>query len=311
MKKHMLLDIVFDVAKEPMFILLLACGATYFLVGDTGEALMLLSFVFLVIGITVYQERKVERALEALRDLSSPRALVIRDGEQKRIPGREVVVGDIILLREGDRVPADCLILSSCNLLVDESLLSGESVPVRKTEYVSGEEKGKPGGDDLPYAYSSTLVVRGHGIARVTATAGRTEVGKIGRALQTIEEEKTELQKETSRLVKVFASAGFVLCVLVVILYGFTRGEWVDGFLAGLALAMAILPEEFPVVLTVFLALGAWRMSQSNVLTRRLAAIQNLGAASVLCVDKTGTLTMNRMTVKRLDSGGSSYNPGG
>jgi len=171
--------------------------------------------------------------------------------------------------------------------------------------------KGKPGGDDLPYAYSSTLVVRGHGIARVTATAGRTEVGKIGRALQTIEEEKTELQKETSRLVKVFASAGFVLCVLVVILYGFTRGEWVDGFLAGLALAMAILPEEFPVVLTVFLALGAWRMSQSNVLTRRLAAIQNLGAASVLCVDKTGTLTMNRMTVKRLDSGGSSYNPGG
>jgi P-type Ca2+ transporter type 2C len=306
-KKNTLLHIALEVAKEPMFILLLACGATYFILGDIGEALMLLAFVFFVMGITIYQERKVERALEALKDLSSPRALVIRDGQQKRIPGREVVTGDILVLNEGDRVPADSLILSSSNLLIDESLLTGESVSVRKTEYSSGEETGRPGGDDLPYAYSSTLIVQGHGIARVTATGGRTEVGKIGKALQAITEEQTQLQKETGKLVKIFGSVGFILCTLVVVIYGLTRGDWVQGFLAGLALAMAILPEEFPVVLTIFLALGAWRMSQRNVLTRRLPAIQNLGAATVLCVDKTGTLTMNRMTVKKLDSGNSFY----
>ena len=306
-KKNTILHIALEVAREPMFVLLLACGATYFILGDVGEALMLLAFVFFVMGITIYQERKVERALEALRDLSSPRALVIRNGEQKRIPGREVVSGDIIILNEGDRVPADSLILSSSNLLVDESLLTGESVPVRKTEYASGDETGRPGGDDRPYAYSSTLVVSGHAIARVTATAGRTEVGKIGKALQTIKEEQTQLQKETENLVKIFGYAGFVLCTLVIVLYGLNSGNWIEGFLAGLALAMAILPEEFPVVLTIFLALGAWRMSQRNVLTKRLPAIQNLGAATVLCVDKTGTLTMNRMNVKKIYAGSSFY----
>jgi Ca2+-transporting ATPase len=306
-KKNTLLHIALEVAREPMFILLLACGTIYFLVGDVGEAIMLMCFVFFVMGITVYQERKVERALEALRDLSSPRALVIRDGEQKRIPGREVVTGDIIVLNEGDRVPADSLILSSSNLLVDESLLTGESVPVRKIEWSNESITARPGGDDLPYTYSSTLVVQGHAIARVTATAGLTEVGKIGKALQTITEEQTQLQKETGKLVKIFGSAGFVLCTIVVVLYGLTRGDWIEGFLTGLALAMAILPEEFPVVLTIFLALGAWRMSQRNVLTRRLPAIQNLGAATVLCVDKTGTLTMNRMTVKKLNAGSSFY----
>jgi Ca2+-transporting ATPase len=308
-RKHTLLHIALEVAREPMFILLLACGTTYFFVGDIGEALMLLCFVFFVMGITIYQERKVERALEALRDLSSPRALVIRDGEQKRIPGREVVVGDIVVLNEGDRVPADATVLSCRNILVDESLLTGESVPVRKSEWVSGVDTGRPGGDDLPYVYSSTLVVQGHGIARVTATAAKTEVGKIGKALQTITEEQTQLQKETENLVKIFGTAGFVLCLMVFVIYGLTRGNWIDGFLSGLALAMAILPEEFPVVLTIFLALGAWRMSQRNVLTRRLPAIQNLGAATVLCVDKTGTLTLNRMTVKKICSDNGTYEP--
>lgn len=305
-KKRTIIDITIETMREPMFLLLLACGILYLFVGDLEGALLLLAFVFLVIGITIYQERKVERALEALRDLSSPRALVLRDGEQRMVPGREIVRRDIVFLSEGDRVPADILLLSCSNLMVDESLLTGEAVPVRKSAGNGTEKLCRPGGEDLPFAYSSTLITQGHAVGKVISIGQATEVGKIGKALQTIEPEQTELQKETEKLVKLFGTIGLVVCTIVVILYGLTRGNWTEGFLAGLALAMAILPEEFPVVLTVFLALGAWRMSKHNVLTRRMNAIQNLGASTVLCSDKTGTLTMNRMTVKRLFASGKS-----
>ncbi|GAK50063.1 cation transport ATPase [Candidatus Moduliflexus flocculans] len=293
--------IALDVVREPMFLLLVACGVIYLFLGDIEEALMLLGFVFVVMGITLYQERKTERALEALRDLSSPRALVIRDGQEQRIAGREVVPGDLLVVREGDRVPADGLLLISQNLLVDESLLTGESVSVRKTAAPNAEPKmGRPGGDDLPYIYSSTLIVHGHGVARVLGTGVNTEIGKIGKALQTVEPEETLLQKETGQLVRKMAMVGLSACALIIVVYGLTRGNWLEGFLAGITLAMATLPEEFPVVLTIFLALGAWRISQNNVLTRRVPAIETLGSATVLCVDKTGTLTQNRMTVCKL-----------
>ncbi|MFA5930562.1 MAG: cation-translocating P-type ATPase [Candidatus Micrarchaeia archaeon] len=306
-KKRTIFDIIRDVMREPMFLLLVACGLTYLVVGELSDALMLSAFVLVVIGITVYQERKVERALEALRDLSSPRALVIRDGKQMRISGREVVRGDLLVLAEGDRVPADAVVVSCSNLLIDESLLTGEAVPVRKMEWDGRKEKCLPGGDDLPFVYSSTLIVQGHGIARVLSTGMNTEVGKIGKSLQQIEPEETLLQKETGGLVKKFAIAGALLCLLVIGVFGFVQHDWLGGFLAGLALAMAVLPEEFPVVLTIFLALGAWRMSRHNVLTRSMNAIQNLGSATVLCVDKTGTLTENRMKVKMLAAGGKRY----
>lgn len=302
-KKRSIFTIAFDVAREPMFLLLMGGGAIYLLLGDVKEALMLLFFVFVVIGITLYQERKTERALEALRDLSSPRASVIRDGEQKRIAGREVVRDDIIVLAEGDRVPADALLISCINLSVDESLLTGESVSVRKTTCDGSIEMPRPGGEDLPAVYSGTLVVKGFGIARVKATGINTELGKIGKALQTIEPEETLLQKETGRLVRNLAIIGFVLFAMVVIVYGFTRDNWLNGLLAGITLAMATLPEEFPVVLTVFLALGAWRISQKRVLTRRVPAVETLGSASVLCVDKTGTLTLNKMSVRKVLAG--------
>jgi Ca2+-transporting ATPase len=299
-KKRTIFDITLETMREPMFLLLLACGLLYLFVGDLEGAILLLAFVFLVIGITIYQERKVERALEALRDLSSPRALVLRDGQQVMVPGREVVCGDIVFLSEGDRVPADILIISCSNLTIDESLLTGEAVPVRKTSGDGTEKLCRPGGEDLPFAYSSTLITQGHAVGKVISIGQTTEVGKIGKAIQAIEPEQTELQKETAKLVRLFGTIGLIVCVLVVVLYGLTKGDWTDGFLAGLALAMAILPEEFPVVLTVFLALGAWRMSKHNVLTRRMNAIQNLGAATVLCSDKTGTLTMNKMTLKKI-----------
>ncbi len=303
-KRRSVFAIAFEIVREPMFLLLVVGGVLYLALGEVQDALMLLFFVFFVMGITFYQERKTERALEALRDLSSPRALVIRDSQEKRIAGREVVRDDILVVKEGDRVPADAVILSSINLMVDESLLTGESAPVRKADGGSAAGMGRPGGDDLPFIYSSTLVVQGHGIARVISIGSNTEIGKIGKVLQTVQPEDTLLQKQTSNLVRQLAVVGLSLCGIVVVVYGLTRGNWIDGFLAGITLAMAVLPEEFPVVLTIFLALGAWRISQKQVLTRRVAAIETLGSATVLCVDKTGTLTLNQMSVRKIFAGG-------
>ncbi len=297
-----------DVVREPMFLLLLACGTIYLILGDVQEALMLLGFVFVVLGITLYQERKTERALEALRDLSSPRALVIRGGERKRIAGREVVPDDLVVLAEGDRVPADSVVLSCTNLSTDESLLTGESVPVRKIVWDGVREMTRPGGEDLPFIFSGTLIVQGQGIAKVRSTGLHTEMGSIGKALQTVPAEGTRLQKEVGQLVQRIALVGLTLCLIVIVVYGVTRGNWLQGFLAGITLAMALLPEEFPVVLTIFLALGAWRLSKMNVLARRVPVIETLGSATVLCVDKTGTLTVNRMSIRKLSVDGTVHN---
>jgi len=303
-KSRALFAIVRDVAREPMFLMLVAAGALYLVMGKLSDALLLLGFVFVVIAITMIQERRTERALEALRDLSSPRALVVRDGIQRRIAGREVVVGDIVILAEGDRVPADAILRRATHLAVDESLLTGESVPVRKRPATSAAALDRPGGDDLPSLFSGTLVTAGQGVCEVIHTGMHTELGHIGKALQQIGPETTPLQAETGRTVRSLALVGLGACLLVIVIYALTRGNswqaWKEGALAGIAMAMAILPEEFPVVLTVFLALGAWRISESHVLTRRMPAIETLGAATVLCVDKTGTLTRNQMTVARL-----------
>jgi Ca2+-transporting ATPase len=306
-KKQRLLAILLKVLLEPMLLLLLGAGLIYSFIGEVNDALMLLFFVFIVVGITFYQERKTERALEALKNMSSPRALVIRNGRQRRISGREVVRGDILVLREGDRVPADGVVLFCSNLLVDESLLTGESLAVRKSQWDGKTRYKQPGGEDLPFVYSGTLVVQGHGIAEVAATGMHTEMGKIGRALQTINREDTLLKKETSRLVLNFAIGGAMLCIFIIVLYGLTRGGWLNGFLAGLSLSMALLPEEFAVVLLIFLSMGAWRLSKKQVLTRRTPAVETLGSATVLCVDKTGTLTMNRMILSFVYSHGELY----
>jgi Ca2+-transporting ATPase len=295
-----LLGSLSDILREPMFLLLVACGTIYVFLGDLQEALILLAFVFLVAGITLYQERKTERAIAALRDLTSPRALVIRDGVRRRIAGREVVRGDALVLSEGDRVAADGALVSCVNLSTDESLLTGESLPVRKTVWDGLTPMGRPGGGGQPFVFAGTLVTHGQGIAVVQRTAARTEMGAIGKALQTVAPERSALQRETGRLVRWLAGIGIGLCTLVVVAYGLTRADWLNGFLAGLTLAMAIMPNEFPAVLAVFLALGAWRIAQQRVLTRRVPALETLGAATVLCVDKTGTLTLNQMSVQKL-----------
>ncbi|MDD5190787.1 MAG: HAD-IC family P-type ATPase, partial [Dehalococcoidales bacterium] len=306
-KKRGIFSIAFSVIREPMLLLLIASGIIYMVLGDLQEALMLMGFVFVIIGITLYQERKTERALEALRDLSSPRAMVIREGVAKRIPGRDVVVGDILILSEGDRVPADGVVMDCNNLMLEESLLTGESVPVHKMESPETKTMERPGGDNSPYVFSGTLVVGGTCLAYVSATGVNTEFGKIGKSLQSIEPEETLLQVETRRIVRNLAIIGLGLCIVMALVYGFTKGDWLDGFLASITLAMAILPEEFPVVLTVFLALGAWRISQNQVLTRRMPAIETLGSNTVLCVDKTGTLTLNKMSVAKIAVKGEAF----
>lgn len=299
-KRRGIFAIAWEVVREPMFLLLVGCGLAYLAFGDLQEALVLSAFVVVVMGITLHQERKTEHALDALRDLSSPRALVIRDGERMRIPGREVVVGDLIVLGEGDRVPADAVVLEATNLSADESLLTGESAPAGKAAATALQPLVRAGGDDKHCVYSGSLIVQGQGLARVAATGYRTEIGRIGKALQTIQPGRTPLQLDTERLVKRIAIGALGLAALVAVVYGLTHGNWLDGLLAGIALAMALLPEEFPVVLTVFLSLGAWRIARRNVLTRHMPALETLGAATVLCVDKTGTLTENRMAVHKL-----------
>lgn len=295
------LRIVLEVLREPMLALLMAGGLIYLAIGDIKDSAILLVFACLSVLITAVQETRTERALEALRSLTSPRALVIRDGERKRIAGREVVRGDLVVLAEGDRVPADSRLLSAQDLQADESLLTGESVPVRKrADPEAMEAAARPGGDDLPFVYSGSLIVRGTGEAEVVATGPRSEIGKIGQSLDTLEATAPHLQKQTRRLVGIFALAGACVSTLVVVLYGTLRGDWIDAILAGIAVGMSMLPEEFPVVLAVFMAMGAWRISQVRVLTRRASAIEALGSATVLCTDKTGTLTENRMSVSEL-----------
>ena len=294
--------IIGEVLREPMLALLLLGGVAYLLLGDLAEALILLAFATFSVAVTVIQESRTENVLEALRDLSAPRALVIRGGERLRIAGREVVRGDLMVIEQGDRVAADAILIAASDLQVDESLLTGESLPVGKVagSTDAAESDHRPGGDDQPYLYSGSLVARGSGTALVIATGALSEIGKIGQSLATLDGEAPRLRIETTRIVRIAAIGGGSVAVLVVLLYGLLRGGWIDALLAGIAIGMSLLPEEFPVVLTIFLAMGAWRIGQAGVLTRRASAIETLGSATVLCTDKTGTLTENRMAVAEL-----------
>ena len=302
-RSNSLLSIAIGVITEPMFLLLVTSATLYIFLGDVEEGLLLLGFVFIIMGIEFHQEKKTENALNALKDLASPKALVIRDGVEKKIPGRELVTEDLFVLQEGDRVPADAKVLSCLNLWADESLLTGESVPVRKSEWSDSSKTCCPGGDDLPFVYSGSMIVQGSALLVTTATGMSTEIGKIGKAIESVVEEPTRLKKEMGRLVARLTLIGIALCAVLVFVYTLTRGNVLNGILAGITLAMSILPEEFPVILTVFLAIGTFRMSKNNVLTRKPSAVETLGSATVLCTDKTGTLTQNKMAVSLLYNG--------
>lgn len=312
-KQRNLLQQSWAVIKQPMLLLLLAAGTVNLVLAEPQDSLILMAMVFIVIFISITQERKSETALAKLRDLTSPLALVIRESKEVKIASRDVVIGDLIVLVEGDRVPADSVLVSSTNLLVDESMLTGESLAVQKSRASNfrptrdAHPSGQPGGDFSPWLFSGTMVLKGRAIAEVLATGANTELGKIGSALKDIDIEKTPLQKEIDRLVRIVATIGILAAITVTVAFATTRGNWLEGVLAGIATAMAMLPEEFPVVLTVFMALGAWRLSKYSVLTRRAPVIETLGSATVICVDKTGTLTMNSMVVKELMVKGKTH----
>lgn len=285
--------IALEVMKEPMFLLLISCGILYIILGDYKEGLVLLSTIFVIIFINFYQYRKTEQSLEALKRIASPRALVIRDGVECHIPGRELVPGDLIQVHEGDRIPADALILECGHIMVDESFLTGESVPVIKKSRTEASETHS-------VLYSGTLMVQGKGLAEVLYTGTSTRFGTIGKSLAVITDDKTRLQKEMEILIRNLFIIGIGISGIVVLAFYYTRGNWIQSLLSGISSAMAILPEEFPVVLTVFLALGAWRLSRIKVLTRKPSAIETLGSATVLCSDKTGTITQNKMEVSAI-----------
>ncbi|MCE2860436.1 MAG: cation-translocating P-type ATPase [Oxalobacteraceae bacterium] len=285
-QRRTLRDILLDVLREPMFLLLLGAGAIYFAMGDSHEALILLAFVFIIMGMTAFQERRSDNALAALRDLSSPRALVIRSGEARRIAGRDVVRDDVLILAEGDRIPADGLLLDAHELATNESMLTGESESVMK----NSSDK----------VYAGTLVIAGQGVVQVTATAHHTEMGRIGKSLESIAITPSPLREEMNRLTRRLATLGIALSCGLVLLFWLMRGGWLDALLAGIALAMSLLPQEFAVIMIIFMAMAARRLAAQKVLTRRLNSIETLGETSVLCVDKTGTLTENRMRVAAL-----------
>ena len=301
------LRLAVGVLTEPMFLLLALAAAIYLVVGDLGEGVMLAGFAALTVALVVVQQARSEKALEALRALGAPFARVLRDGREQRIPAREVVVGDLLLVAEGERIAADGVLRRCEQLAVDESLLTGESVPVRKVAVEAAAEAAPPGGDDQPWIHAGTLAVSGHGIAEVTAIGVATQAGRIGVSLAAIEEAPTLLQRTVARLVRLFGAIALVVSAALLLLYGLLRHDWLQGALSAIALAMAMLPEEFPMALAVFLALGAWRLAQVRVLVRRPAVVETLGAASMLCVDKTGTLTENRMRVRVLVAGGTSF----
>lgn len=294
------LRILASVLLEPMFLMLLAAGGIYLLLGDRAEAIFLLGFVIVVIGITLFQERRTERALTVLRDLSAPRACVVRDGVEARIPARQVVRGDLLVVREGDRIAADAVVIEG-RLSVDESLLTGESVPVEKTPGDPAGGMPEPGSECSCGLYASTVATRGTALAVVLATGGATAVGHIGKSLAQAVAPLSPLQRASRRLVR-WVSVGAIATVVALVLL---KWLWIsdpllESLLAGIALAMAILPEEIPVILSVFLALGAWRIAKNRVLARQVPAVETLGAITVLAVDKTGTLTLNRMRAARL-----------
>lgn len=282
--------IFFGAIKEPTLLLLISAALIYLLIGDLSDGLFLLASVLVMLAISFYQENKAEKTLQSLHELSSPRAFVIRDGKESRVPSRELVPGDLIVVYEGDRVPADSILLESKFLRIDESTLTGESVPVSKSPALE------------PKLYLGSLVTGGQGLAQVTATGASTHLGKLGLSLKKIIDEKTPLQKKMLGTVKRISVLAFILCMLIAIAFGVNFHDWLQGILSGIAAAISLLPAEYPLVLALFLSMGTWRISRKNVLVRRLPALEALGSITNLCVDKTGTLTENQMKIRCLDN---------
>lgn len=291
------------VVSEPMFLLLIAAAIIYFILGEPKDGAIMLVFVVAIISIEVIQEWRTDKTLKALRDLSAPRITVLRDGVEKVIDSSDLVPGDVMFIAEGVKIPADGIVIKASTLRVDESSLTGESEAVWK---VTAESNQESDGDywRKDYCYAGTLVTQGTGTVLVDKIGQNTEYGKIGKNVMSAPDAPTPLQLQTGKLVKfsgVIAAVFFLLVSIVTYLNipdHLLTDRLIESALSGITLAMAMIPEEFPVILTVFLSMGAWRLAQKQSLVRKLASVETLGAVSVLCVDKTGTITMNQMKVQ-------------
>jgi len=299
-----LFDIVKDTMREPTFVLLIIAAGLYLIFGDIGQGLFISVGALASLGLVILQETRSENALRALHALAEPHARVIRAGRTHRIRASEVVPGDIVLIAAGERIPADGEILSEQPITVDESLLSGESVPLIKFATASVRDNSS---DQSARAFAGTLIVKGEGVIRITETGTQTQIGRIGASLMRLQSEPTPLQRTSARLVRQLGLLSIIFCLLVLFVYGIALNDWMSGALAGITLSIALIPEEFPMVLAVFMALGAWRLAKKRVLVRRGAAVETLGAITSLCVDKTGTLTENRMSVVSIWANGNFH----
>ena len=301
-KKQSFFIKVIHIICEPMFLLLLIAAIIYFILGEPRDGLIMLIFVVGIISIDVIQEWKTDQTLNALKDLSAPRVRVIRDTNEIEIASEDLVPGDLMMIYEGVKIPADGIVIKCNDLCVDESSLTGEAEGVWKVTLENAEPSKDYWRKD--YCYAGTLVTQGSSIIQVDKIGTATEYGKIGANVATAPEELSPLQIQTGKLVKTCAGIAAVLFALVgVVTYinipDHTFGaRIIESILSGITLAMAMIPEEFPVILTVFLSMGAWRLAKKQSLVRKLPGVETLGEVSVLCVDKTGTITMNKMTVQ-------------
>ena len=302
-KKESFFRKVLHILCEPMFLLLIIAAVIYFILGEPRDGAIMLIFVVGMISIDVIQEWKTDKTLNALKDLSAPHVTVIREGKEQNIASVDLVPGDLMQIFEGVKIPADGAVLRCADLCVDESSLTGEAEGVWKVTSEAAEPTSDYWRKD--YCYAGTLVTQGTATVEVEKIGAETEYGKIGMGIAAAPQEDTPLQKQTGRLVKTCAVIAGVLLLLVGIFTWLNlpdhsfRDRLVESILSGVTLAMAMIPEEFPVILTVFLSMGAWRLAKKRSLVRKLPSVETLGAVSVLCVDKTGTITMNQMTVQK------------
>jgi Ca2+-transporting ATPase len=303
-------SIIGETFREPMFLLLLAAAGLYLVFGDLAEGIFLSGGALLSLSLVVVQEARSERALAALNALAEPKARVMRDGSLVTIAAKELVPGDVVLLTEGTRVPADGKLIEGSALEVDESTLTGEAAACTKVAAggLADANRGPRGSCEV---FASTLVLRGQGLAEVTRTGTATRIGQIGSALHDIQEQPTLVQRDIRWLISRIGILALLFCVTVAVTYGLVRHDWFQGALSGLTLAISLIPEEFPMVLVIFMTLGAWRMAKHNVLVRRSAVIETLGATTLLCADKTGTITQNQMALHRIWRAGQRHDVSG
>lgn len=297
-KKNTFLSKFLSIFKEPMFLLLFCTSFLYFILGEPRDGIIMLCFVTFMSGINLFQEWRTDKTLQALKDLSAPRVRVIRNNILESIDSKELTVGDLMILEEGEKISADGQIIEMFDLGVDESTLTGESDVVWKKIKLEDTEKDVHWRKDTCYA--GTTVTQGSAIVKITGVGSKTEYGKIGQDILSVPQQPTPLEKQTRRLITICAVIGLGMFMAVFTITLMHSKDLIESILSGITLAMAMIPEEFPVILTVFLAMGAWRLARKNSLIRRMPSVETLGAVSVLCVDKTGTLTKNQMTVQEV-----------